>query len=155
MNLKVGLIILTSAVIPVLNSMIPSDQLTKDLAIQGTWQLVSGVTIEKGKSTFTDYKKDMKQIKIINGSHFAFFNHDLKLGKDPKPVFVAGGGKYTLKGNEYTEHLEYCNYREWEDKTFKFTLTMKGDTLIQRGLEKDEKIGVDQEIIEKYVRLKD
>ncbi|WP_202986165.1 hypothetical protein [Pedobacter gandavensis] len=155
MNLKVGLIILTSAVIPVLNSVNPFDKHTKELPIQGTWQLVSGITIEKGKSTFTDYKKDMKQIKIINGSHFAFFNHDLKMGKDPKPVFVAGGGKYTLKGDTYTEHLEYCNYREWENKTFKFKLAMKGDTLIQRGFEKDEKIGVDHEIIEKYVRLKD
>lgn len=155
MNLKVGLIILTSALFPVLNFMDTADQTSKDLPIQGTWQLVSGVTIEKGKSTFTDYKKDMKQIKIINGTHFAFFNHDLKQGKDAKPVFVAGGGKYTLKGNEYTEHLEYCNYREWENKSFNFKLTMKGDTLIQQGLEKDEKIGVDHEIIEKYVRLKD
>lgn len=155
MNLKVGLIILTSAVIPMLNSVNPFDKRAKELPIQGTWQLVSGITIEKGKSTFTDYKKDMKQIKIINGSHFAFFNHDLKMGKDPKPVFVAGGGKYTLNGDAYTEHLEYCNYREWENKTFKFKLAMKGDTLIQRGFEKDEKIGVDHEIIEKYVRLKD
>lgn len=155
MNLKVGIVIITSTLIPLLNFMSTEHQAAKDLSIQGTWQLVSGQTIANGKSTFTDYKKDMKQIKIINGSHFAFLNHDLTFGKDPKPVFVAGGGRYTLKGNEYTEHLEYCNYREWEDKTFNFKLTMKGDTLIQEGIEKDEKIGVDQKIIEKYVRLKD
>ncbi|MCX2451266.1 hypothetical protein OQX61_08285 [Pedobacter sp. PLR] len=155
MNLKINLIILTSALIPVLSILNTTHQRTEVLPIQGTWQLVSGVTIEKGKSTFTDYKKDMKQIKIINGTHFAFFNHDLKSGKDLKPVFVAGGGKYTLRGNDYTEHLEYCNYREWENKTFNFKLTIKGDTLIQQGAEKDEKIGVDHEIIEKYVRLID
>lgn len=154
MKLKVGLIVLTSAAIPLLTSMNPFDQARKDLPIQGTWQLVSGVTIEKGKSTFTDYKKDMKQIKIINGSHFAFFNHDLKMGKDPNPIFVAGGGTYTLKGDEYTEHLEYFINRDWENKTFKFKLAIKGDTLIQRGFEKDETLGVDHEIIEKYVRLK-
>ncbi|WP_316750655.1 hypothetical protein [Pedobacter gandavensis] len=154
MNLKIGLILLSSALIPGLSLINTTNKHSEVLNIQGTWQLVSGVTIAKGKSTFTDYKKDMKQIKIINGTHFAFFNHDLKGGKDLKPVFVAGGGKYTLTGNDYTEHLEYCNYREWEDKTFKFKLSIKGDTLIQRGLEKDEEIGVDQEIIEKYVRLR-
>ncbi|WP_316821515.1 lipocalin family protein [Pedobacter gandavensis] len=154
MNLKVGLFILSSAMLPVLNLMKDANPVEKDLPIQGTWQLVSGETIAKGKSTFTDYKKGMKQIKMFNGTHFAFFNHDLKHGKDPKPVFVAGGGTYTLKGNKYTEHLEYFISRDWEDKTFEFTLSMKGDTLIQRGFEKDEKLGVDHEIIEKYVRLK-
>ncbi|RQO75394.1 hypothetical protein DBR43_08545 [Pedobacter sp. KBW06] len=155
MNLKIGALLLTTALVPVLKYGNNSNHTIKDVPIKGTWELVSGVTIQKGDTTFTDYRKGQRQIKIINDTHFAFLNHDLKMGKEGTPVFVAGGGKYTLKGNQYTEHLEYCNYREWENKTFTFTVTLKKDTLIQRGMEKDEKIGVDREIIEKYVKSKE
>lgn len=126
----------------------------KELPIKGTWELISATTIQKNDTTFTDYTKNQRQIKIINDTHFAFLNHDLKMGKEANPVFVAGGGKYTLKGNQYTEYLEYCNYREWENKVFTFTVTLKNDTLIQKGIEKVEAIGVNREIVEKYIRVK-
>jgi hypothetical protein len=155
MKLKIASLLLNNALVPVLKNGNNPNHVIKDVPIKGTWELVSGVTIQKGDTTFTDYRKGQRQIKIINDTHFAFLNHDLKMGKEGTTVFVAGGGKYTLKGNQYTEHLEYCNYREWENKTFTFTVTLKKDTLIQRGMEKDEKIDVDREIIEKYVKSKD
>src|SRR5205809_8024376 len=85
------------------------------LPIQGTWKLLSGTLIEKGDTTVTDYTQKLSFIKIINASHFAFLNHDLNKGKDTATAaFVAGGGHYTLKDSLYTEHLEYCNDRQWE-----------------------------------------
>lgn len=51
-------------------------------------------------------------IKIINETHFSFLNHDMKKGKDSTKVFVAGGGRYTLEGDQYNEFLEYCSARE-------------------------------------------
>ncbi|AOM77503.1 lipocalin-like domain-containing protein [Pedobacter steynii] len=153
MNLKISALLVTSVLLPALKFL--NNEQPKNVPIKGTWQLVSGITIQKGDTTFTDYRKGMKQIKIINDTHFAFLNHDLKMGKDTASIFVAGGGRYTLKGDEYTEHLEYCNYREWENKTFVFKVKLKNDTLTQQGIEKDEKIGVDREIIEKYIKLKD
>ena len=123
--------------------------------LEGTWQLISGTVIEKGDTTLTDYTKDKNMIKIINTTHFAFLNHDLNKGKDStNVVFVAGGGKYELKGDQYIEHLEYCNAREWEGNTFTFTLKIQNDTLTQSGIEKIEGIGVDRLNIEKYVRVK-
>lgn len=71
--------------------------------IEGTWELISGRTVENGDTTFTDYRKNQKFIKIINKSHFSFVNHDLHKGKDSAAVFSSGAGKYSLVGTHYTE----------------------------------------------------
>lgn len=123
-------------------------------AIEGTWQLVSGTLIEKGDTTVTDHTKGEKMIKIINGDHFAFLRHDLHQGKDSSAIYSAGGGKYTLEGNQYTEHLEFFTDRAWENNSFKFTVSIQNDTLTQKGVEKVEKLGVERLNIEKYVRIK-
>jgi len=49
---------------------------TKNAAINlnGTWQLLSGTTITKGVSTFTDYTKGEQMIKIMNDTHFGFLS---------------------------------------------------------------------------------
>lgn len=124
------------------------------LPIQGTWRLISGKTTSKGQSSFTDYTKTQQMIKIINDSHFAFLKHDLKPGKDGKNNFDAGGGSYTLKGDQYTEHLDYYSDRNWEGKAFTFTVKITGDTLVQKGIERVEGAGVDREITEKYIKVK-
>lgn len=124
------------------------------LPLAGTWQLLSGTLIEKGDTVVTDYTKNISFIKIINDTHFAFLQHDLKRGKDSAAVFVAGGGKYTLTDSLYTENLEYCNDRNWEGNDFSFTITIKNDTLVQQGIEKVEAAGVNRVNIEKYVRVK-
>ena len=123
------------------------------LPLTGTWQLITGTLIEKGDTTVTDYTKKISFIKIINDTHFAFLQHDLTKGKD-SAVFVAGGGLYSLKDSVYTEHLEYCSAREWEGNDFTFTITIKNDTLIQTGIEKVEKEGINRLNTEIYVRVK-
>ncbi|CAM3456754.1 hypothetical protein [Flavobacterium chungbukense] len=122
--------------------------------IEGTWRLISAETTEKD-STFSTFNRKSKMIKIINDTHFAFFNHDLKNGKDSTAtLFFGGGGKYTLKDSIYTENLEYFNNRDWEDNKFEFVVKVQNDTLIQKGVERVEKLGIDRTIIEKYVREK-
>lgn len=123
------------------------------LPLTGTWRLISAETTEKD-STFSTFNPKTKMIKIINDSHFAFFNHDLNNGKDSSAVFFGGGGKYTLKDSIYIENLEYFNNRQWENNKFEFVVKIKNDTLIQKGIEKVEKLGVDRIIVEKYVREK-
>jgi hypothetical protein len=125
------------------------------IAIAGTWRLITGTIIENGDTTITHYTKDISFIKIINETHFAFLQHDLKKGQDSGAVFVAGGGRYTLTDSIYTEYLEYCSARDWEGNDFKFSVSVKADTLIQRGVEKVESAGVDRINIEKYVKLPD
>jgi hypothetical protein len=125
------------------------------LPVQGTWQLISGTTITQGVDSVTDYTKGQRMIKIIGDDHFAFLKHDLNAPADSSNHFEAGGGRYTLEGNVYTEHLDYFADRNWEGKTFRFTVSLQGDTLVQQGTEKVEGAGIDREIIEKYVRAKE
>jgi hypothetical protein len=121
--------------------------------IIGTWKLVKGTVIDKGDTIVTDYTKNLSFIKIINPTHFAFLQHDVN--KDSTASFVAGGGRYSLKDSTYTEHLEYCNAREWEGHDFPFIVTIKNDTLTQSGVEKIEGTNVNRINTEEYVRLKD
>lgn len=123
------------------------------LPIAGTWKLISGTLIEKGDTTVTDYTKDVSFIKIINDDHFAFLTHNTGGAADSAKQFDAGGGKYSLKDSTYTEHLEYCLEREWEGHDFTFTVTIKNDTLTQRGVEKVPNTGTSRLNIERYVRL--
>jgi hypothetical protein len=131
-----------------------NDDRQSSINLNGTWQLITGTTITKGVSAVTDYTKDQKFLKIINDTHFVFIRHDLNVKKDSSNHFDAGGGSYTLKGDKYTEHLDFYTDKNWEGKSFDFTVSIKNDTLTQRGMEKVEKENINREIIEKYVRVK-
>ncbi len=121
--------------------------------IQGTWHLLSGRTVTGKDTVFVDYTKDQKMIKIINATHFAFLRHDLNHGKSGEAVYSAGGGTYKLEGDKYSENLEYFNDRNWEGHSFHFTVKMIKDTLFQSGIEKIDSLGINQEILETYVRV--
>ena len=120
----------------------------------GTWKLVSAVTVTKG-DTVKDYPvANQEMIKVLNATHFAFMRHDLSKGKGKDATYTAGGGTYDFKGNKYTEHLAYLNFRDWEGKDFDFTVQFKHDTLVQKGIEKIDSLKIDHEIIETYVKQK-
>jgi hypothetical protein len=125
------------------------------IPLAGTWHLISGTTITGKDTVVTDYTKDQQMLKIINDSHFAFVRHDLNNGKDSATAaYSAGAGTYTLNGDQYTEHLDFFNERQWEGHSFNFTISIVNDTLIQKGIEEVETLGIDRLIIEKYARVK-
>jgi len=149
---KVTLIIAATALLLSCNKLSKKDE-KAEIKIAGTWQLVSGTTTTNGKSVTTGFTKDQKMIKIINETHFVFLKHKLNTPKDSTNGFDAGGGSYTLVGDKYTEHLDYYADKRWEGKTFYFIVTIKNDTLIQKGIEKLDDAGINREIIEKYVKV--
>jgi hypothetical protein len=123
-------------------------------SLEGTWQLISATSTEKD-STFSTFNPKVKMVKIINDSHFAFLSHDITGAKDStRAAYTAGGGTYTLKDSLYSENLEYFINPQWENHKFEFVVKIQNDTLVQKGVEKLEKLGIDRVIVEKYVRLK-
>jgi hypothetical protein len=150
MKIRIILLIVAATIM----SCTGNTEVTKPSVINGTWLLLKGTLIDKGKTTVTDYTRNTSFIKIINDSHFAFLQHDLTKGQDSNAVFVAGGGRYSVNDSTYTEHLEYCSARNWEGNDFKFTYSVKDDTLVIKGIERVESEGVDRINIEKYIRLK-
>jgi hypothetical protein len=126
-----------------------ADSSSAALPLQGTWRLITGTVTTKGVPVVTDYTKGTSFIKIRNGSHFAFLKHDLGVPKDSSNHFDAGGGIYTLKGDQYTEHLDYYTDKQYEGQSYTFTVSFHGDTLVQTGME-----GKDRENTERYVKVK-
>ncbi|MBL0745003.1 lipocalin-like domain-containing protein [Chryseolinea lacunae] len=130
---------------------------TANVQIEGTWRLLSSEHTVND-STVRNDPAGTTMIKIINGSHFAFMLHDERVAGDtltPR-TFSAGGGRYTLDKDQYTEHLDYCSARNYEGNDFTFTVTIHGDTLIQTGVEKLKTLGIgehDVPLVEKYVRV--
>jgi hypothetical protein len=120
----------------------------------GTWELISGTTIQGKDTTVTDYTKNKKFLKIINATNFSFVGHDLTKGKDSLAFYTSGAGTYTLADSLYTEHLQFCSDRAWEGNDFAFTIVIQNDTLTQTGIEKVDKLGVNRLNIERYARLK-
>lgn len=117
--------------------------------IQGTWKLITGIVTTKGVAVVTDYTKGTSFIKVRDSAHFAFLKHDLNPLKDSSNHFDAGGGAYSLKGDQYTEHLDYYSDHQYEGQSYTFTVSFHGDTLVQQGME-----GADRENVERYVRVK-
>ena len=154
MKIKLALVIIATTLMSCAGKKDSNVSKQSPIKVAGTWQLITGTLIEKGDTIVTDYTKNISFIKIINDTHFAFLQHDLKKGQDPGAVFVSGGGRYSLSDSLYTEHLEYCSGRNWEGNDFSFTISIKADTLIQSGVEKVESSGVNRVNIEKYIRVK-
>jgi hypothetical protein len=120
----------------------------------GSWQLVSSVYIKKDTVIHNDLP-GTSMIKILNDTHFAFMQHTVDK-TDTTGIFGGGGGTYTLKDNQYTEHVEYCSARPYEGNDFEFTIEFRGDTLVQSGVEKLKEIGAgeeDMQLVEKYLRI--
>jgi len=153
MKRVIGFLLITAILLSCDSSTQPESQVKKQ-TVEGTWELISGTIIEKEDTTFTDYTKGQKMIKIINATHFAFLRHDLNKGKD-SAIYSSGGGRYTLADSQYTEHLDFCSDREWEGHSFQFTVSVKNDTLTQTGVEKLENLGINRLNIEIYRRVKE
>ena len=120
----------------------------------GTWQLISGTTIQGKDTVTTDYTKNKYNLKIINETHFAFVGHDLTKGKDSLAFYSSGAGPYTLKDSVYTESLQFCNERAWEGHDFTFTVVVQNDSLTQTGIEKIDSLKINRLNIERYVKVK-
>lgn len=117
-------------------------------SIEGSWKLVYADIKENDSLQIKDLSKT-DFIKIINATHFAFFNQD----RGTSDNFNAGGGTYTLKGSDYKETLDFINAPDYRGHVFPFKVEIKGDTLIQQGHEKIEAAGLDSYILEKYIRI--
>jgi len=123
--------------------------------LSGTYRLLESTTIKGNDTTFAKVDSTKTEmIKILNGTHFSFFNHDVAKGVDSTAFYMSGAGRYTFENNSYIENLDFCTYRPYEGRQFKFSMTIKGDTLIQEGVEDIPELGVKQFIVEKYVKIK-
>jgi len=117
-------------------------------ALVGTWKMVYAEIKENDSIQVKDLTSS-SFIKIINESHFSFFNQEYNSTDN----FYGGAGTYTLNGNDYVETLSYTSVAAVKNHQFPFTVQFKGDTLIQTGLEEVKAAGINREITEKYIKI--
>lgn len=117
--------------------------------LEGTWKMTYAEIRENDSVQVKDLSST-DFIKIINRSHFAFFNQE----RESQENFTAGAGTYTFDGSKYIENLEFINFVDYRGHSFSFDVEIKGDSLIQQGYEKIEASGIDRYILEKYIRIK-
>lgn len=118
-------------------------------ALIGSWKLVYNEIRENDSIQVKDLSNS-NFIKIINKTHFAFFNQI----EGQAEGFYGGGGSYTLDGDKYIEQLDYIDQVKLRREVFPFTIKIKGDSLIQYGLEEVKEANIKRFIIEKYLRIK-
>lgn len=98
-----------------------------DTKIVGAWKVVRA---QYGSEPMQDFGKDDLSYKMFTGTRWsgAFYN------RATKKFDGAGGGSYTIKGDQYTEKIEYYSWdSEVVGKTFTFTLKMENGMLHQSG----------------------
>jgi hypothetical protein len=107
------------------------DQGGKPHPLEGAWRMVTyknGDAVERSK-----LPEGYEQTKLITGGRFVW-----TLAKDGK-VLSAAGGKYTVEGNRYVEHVEYVlgeGLGSLVGKDHPFTWKVDGTTLHQTGVAK-------------------
>ena len=114
----------------------------------GTWKLVYAETNENDSIRLKDLS-NTQFIKIINETHFAFFNQQ----DDGNENYYGGAGTYTLTNNAYEETLSFTSVEGIKNHMFSFEIQIKGDSLIQSGVEQIKEAGIDRTIVEKYIRM--
>jgi hypothetical protein len=73
----------------------------------------------------------MRRIKVINETHFIWVQFDTLSRK----VVESAGGAYTVKGDTYTESLDFGLAMDGYLKTSPaYTIKIEGDMLFQSGL---------------------
>jgi hypothetical protein len=101
---------------------------------EGNWELLSstGTYSQEGALVNTNFKKDANNfaMKLINNNYFMFVWKEIVNGVET-PSY--GYGTYTFKDNIYTENIIYHVGKELIGKSMSFEMTVKGDTLIQKG----------------------
>lgn len=122
-------------------SLLASCAAEKKNELEGVWELVSG----KYTSPDTTFEySDWEAIKVITKSYFATVDQKPNRpkfsegGTDSEllaayKTFIANGGKYTLEGDTYTEHLKFFSNPNLVNTSASFKYQVKGDQLILSG----------------------
>lgn len=98
-----------------------------EISIKGAWRVVRA---QYGDGPMREQGKDELTYKMFTGTRWsgAFYN------KVTKKFDGAGGGTYTIKGDQYVEKVEYYSWdSDVVGKTFAFTLIMENGLLHQKG----------------------
>lgn len=94
----------------------------------GTWELVSTLATRNDTTFMQGGPPDIRSLKILNATHYAVIT------RRGGQFMRAGGGRYTLSGNMYTEMVDISSGQsEATGAPVTFTIRLEGDTWTTEG----------------------
>lgn len=122
--------------------------------LQGAWKLVAALENINGiTGNFIGKYATMSETKIWSGNQVMFVNQ-YKGRKEQSEDY--GSGTWKFNGKDYEEFYTISSFDErFENKTVRFKLEMKGDTLVQTySLNGKSETALDTLYIWKYLKIK-
>jgi ketosteroid isomerase-like protein len=102
--------------------------LTRTNPLVGTWELVSTLGTRNDTTFMQGGPPDIRAIKILNATHYAVIT------RRGGQFMRAGGGRYTLSGNTYTEMVDISSGQDQSTGVAAtFTVRLEGDTWTTEG----------------------
>ena len=134
--------------------------------LEGAWELVSA-KVTSPDTTIEYNQARWKQIKLVTKSRFAFVGQEPNRpnykgrGDDSELLaaartFFAGGGKYTLEGDMYTEHIEFFLTPNYVPVSIPYKCQVEGDQWTLSGKLPTKSLGLedfDWELYEVWRRM--
>lgn len=99
----------------------------RDTRLIGTWELVSTLATRNDSVVMRGGPPGITSMKIMNATDYAVITR-----RDGQ-FMRAGGGRYTLSGNTYTEHVDIASTQYPPNTTATFTIQLDGDTWTTEG----------------------
>ena len=90
--------------------------------LDGAWEMVRGMQTRPDGSVVEITRSDRQALKIIGAGHFVYISQD-----GPEAFHGAHGGRCTVDGNEYTEHVEYASVEQMRGQSYTFEFRLEGD----------------------------
>jgi hypothetical protein len=96
--------------------------------LDGAWEMVRGTQTGADGTVVEISRSDRQALKIIGSGHFVYISQD-----GPEAFHGAHGGRCTIDGNQYTEHVEYASLEQMRGQSYTFEFRLEGDELRVQG----------------------
>lgn len=100
---------------------------SRDSRLVGTWELVSTRATRGDSVLMHGGPPSIVSTKVLNGTDYAVITR-----RDGQ-FMRAGGGRYTLSGNSYTEMIDIASTQYAPNASATFTIRLEGNTWTTEG----------------------
>lgn len=94
----------------------------------GSWEMVSGRWTFPDGTVRTADTTQLRSLKVVGPARFVFIT-----SRTDGEFVRAAGGRYTISGNTYSEHLDQASDADMRNETYTFTWRVDGDTWFHNG----------------------
>lgn len=96
--------------------------------LEGNWEMVSGRYTNADGQVTDLAAPQVRSLKVIGPARFAFITT-----REDGTFLRAAGGRYTIQGNRYAEHIDQTSGAPTRGESYEFDWRVEGDTWYHNG----------------------